>query len=451
MKYSFDEIHALNMLSDNPEYSKRFNTPRDLKVVTLLILAALLVVLTVAILFKVDKIVPAKGILETQVELFAVRNIQKGKIDQVHVKEGDKVKGNDILARFDTRLLDLDIEAQQQNLTSLSRKLWSDYYQLQPVLTDTELKPLAKQLKTIALPFVPPGWQQTLAAPIEQSLIQNQQEQQDTQLQLQQQQQQLRARRQALSMDTQQLQSIQNLYQKQIENRVNLLRQQRQVLDSQSDLDNSQASIEQLQLGLQRLITDRDKLVSEYQLTRIERFYNNLDSHQQTLIELAKQQRLRDDMLLQAPIEGTVDGVAIKGVGEFISANSTLITLRPLFKKEDLLIEIQIPSAYAVWVEPGMPFRASAQGNNPDDHGYINGVVDFVSNSTSEAKQGGGRSFRMLGKITEFDLSARGLEPAFLRPGLELNVEVKAGKRRLINYIFDPFTKNFRTAFSEPG
>ena len=451
MKYSFDEIHALNMLSDNPEYSKRFNTPRDLKVVTLLILVALLVVLTVATLFKVDKIVPAKGILETRAELFAIRNNQQGKIHQVYVKEGDKVKGGDILVRFDTHLLDLDIEAQQQNLTSLSRSLWSDYYQLQPVLTDTELKPLAEHLQTIALPFVPPGWQQTLAAPIEQSLAQNEQEQQDTQLQLQQQQQQLRARRQALSMDTQQLQSIQNLYQKQIENRVNLLRQQRQVLDSQSDLDNSQASIEQLQLGLQRLITDRDKLVSEYQLTRIERFYNNLDSHQQTLIELAKQQRLRDDMLLQAPIEGTVDGVAIKGVGEFISANSTLITLRPLFKKEDLLIEIQIPSAYAVWVEPGMPFRASAQGNNPDDHGYINGVVDFVSNSTSEAKQGGGRSFRMLGKITEFDLSARGLEPAFLRPGLELNVEVKAGKRRLINYIFDPFTKNFRTAFSEPG
>ena len=451
MKYSFDEIHALNMLSDNPEYSKRFNTPRDLKVVTLVILAALLVVLTVAIVFKVDKIVPAKGILETQAELFAVRNNQQGKIAQVHVKEGDQVKGGDILVRFDTRLLDLDIEALQQNLTSLSRNLWSDYYQLQPVLTDTELKPLAAQLQTIALPLVPAGWQQTLMAPIEQSLAQNQQTQQDTQLQLQQQQQQFQIRQQALSMDTEQLQSINNLYQKQIESRVNLQRQQRQVLDSQSNLDNNQASIEQLQLGMQKLITDRNKLVSEYQLTRIERFYNNLDNYQQTLIELAKQQRLRADMLLRAPIEGTVDGVAIKGAGEFISANSTLITLRPLFNKGDLLIEIQIPSAYAVWVEPGMSFRASAQGNNPDDHGYINGVVNFVSNSTSEAKQGEGRSFRMLGKITEFDLSARGLEPAFLRPGLELNVEVKAGKRRLINYIFDPFTKHFRTAFSEPG
>ena len=451
MKYSFDEIHALNLLSDNPEYSKRFNTPKDLKVVTLLILAALLVVLTVAILFKVDKIVPAKGILETRAELFAVRNTQQGKIAQVHVKEGDKVKGGAMLVSFDTRLLDLDIAALQQNLASLSRNLWSDYYQLQPVLTDTELQPLAQQLNNITLPSVPTDWQQTLARPIEQSLAQNQQAQADAQLQLQQQQQQLQAQQQALAMDKEQLRSIRNLYQKQIESRVNLQRQQRQVLDSQSNVDNSQASIEQLQLGLQRLITDRNKLVSEYQLTRIERFYNNLDHYKQAQIELAKQQRLRADMLLSAPIDGTVDGVAIKGTGEFISANSTLITLRPLFNKEDLLIEIQIPSAYAVWVEPGMPFRASAQGNNPDDHGYINGVVDFVSNSTSEAKQGEGRSFRMLGRITKFDLSARGLEPAFLRPGLALNVEVKAGKRRLINYIFDPFTKHFRTAFSEPG
>ena len=179
--------------------------------------------------------------------------------------------------------------------------------------------------------------------------------------------------------------------------------------------------------------------------------YNNLDAHQQTKFELAKKQRQRKDMIIRSPIDGTVDGVAIKGSEEFLSANSSLITLRPLFRKDDLLIEIQIPSAYAVWVKPGMSFRASALGNNPDDHGYINGVVDFVSESTSEATAGGNRVYRMIGKITKFDLSARGLEPAFLRPGLELNVEVKAGKRRLINYIFDPFTKHFRTAFSEPG
>ena len=55
MDYNFGEIHALNLLSDNPEYSKRFNTPKDLKVVTWFILLALAIVVTVAIVFKVDK------------------------------------------------------------------------------------------------------------------------------------------------------------------------------------------------------------------------------------------------------------------------------------------------------------------------------------------------------------------------------------------------------------
>jgi hemolysin D len=97
-----------------------------------------------------------------------------------------------------------------------------------------------------------------------------------------------------------------------------------------------------------------------------------------------------------------------------------------------------------------MEFRASAQGNNPDDHGYISGTVEFVSKSTTEDKAGA-RFFRIIGRITDFDLSARGLEPAFLRPGLELSVEIKAGQRRLINYIFDPFTKHFRNALKEPS
>jgi hypothetical protein len=124
--------------------------------------------------------------------------------------------------------------------------------------------------------------------------------------------------------------------------------------------------------------------------------------------------------------------------------------LRPEFRRDDLVIEIKIPSSFAVWVEQGMEFRASALGNNPDDHGYISGTVAFVSKSTSEDKAGA-RYFRMIGRITDFDLSARGLEPAFLRPGLELSVEIKAGKRRLINYIFDPFTKHFRNALKEPS
>lgn len=451
MKYSFDEIHALNLLSDNAEYSKRFNIPRDLKIVTLLILLAVGIVLTVAILFKVDKIVPAKGVLETKAELFALRNNQQGYVDVIHVVEGDQVKVGDLLVNFDTKLLDLDIESLQQSLVSLSRALWRDFYQLDKVVSSETAIALTEQIRGVERPVMQAGWKKSLVAPIEKALQQNTQAQKDVSMQLQQQRQQLIVLHQALSMDEQQLKRLTNLFKKQIESRINVEQQQRQVLDAMNNVDKLSSSIDQLLFQQTRLQTDRQKLISDYELERLERFYTNLDQHQQTRIELAKQQRVRDEMVITAPINGTVDGVAIKGAGELMNGNSTLLTLRPIFNKNDLLIEIQIPSNYAVWVESGMAFRASALGNNPDDHGYINGVVDFVSESTAEAKEGAGRYYRMIGKITEFELSARGLEPAFLRPGLELSVEIKAGKRRLINYIFDPFTKHFRTAFSEPS
>jgi RTX toxin transport system membrane fusion protein len=251
-------------------------------------------------------------------------------------------------------------------------------------------------------------------------------------------------------MDEVELTRAEQLLKKGIESQAQMEQKQRQVLDSQSRKADLQSSLAQLLARDQQLNTDINKLKSDYVMERMVRFYDNLDRLEQTKINRLRQQRLLADMVVRAPISGSIDGVAIKGPGELLDANATLLTLRPQFKREDLVIEIQIPSSFAVWVEQGMEFRASAQGNNPDDHGYISGTVEFVSKSTTEDKAGA-RFFRIIGRITDFDLSARGLEPAFLRPGLELSVEIKAGQRRLINYIFDPFTKHFRNALKEPS
>ena len=450
MDYNFGEIHALNLLSDNPEYSKRFNTPKDLKVVTWFILLALAIVVTVAIVFKVDKIVPAKGMLETKAELFEVRNTQQGFVAKVHYQEGEAVSAGDLLVEFDTRLLELDIDGLNQEVKALSRNLWSDVYQLKPVLSETDYMALTALLMQVNDPFKILNWSQALVAPLEQALAQLHLTQLDTRQQAANTKGQLGLASKSLAMDEAELGRVKTLYTKGIESQSKWEQQQRQVLDSRSRKASLQSNLAQLLARDQQLDTDAAKLKSDYVMERMVRFYDNLDRFQQSQINLARQQRLLQDMVVRAPIDGSIDGVAIKGPGELMNANSTLLTLRPEFRRDDLVIEIKIPSSFAVWVEQCMEFRASALGNNPDDHGYISGTVAFVSKSTSEDKAGA-RYFRMIGRITDFDLSARGLEPAFLRPGLELSVEIKAGKRRLINYIFDPFTKHFRNALKEPS
>jgi len=399
---------------------------------------------------KVDKIVPAKGRLDTKAELFEVRNTQQGFVSNVFFEEGEKVNAGDVLVKFDTRLLELDIQSLDQDIKALGRNLWSDAYQLNKVLSAADYNAIVVLLNQVKDPFSQLGWSHALVAPLEQTLAQLNLSQLDARQQAKHTQGQLILADQSLAMDEVELTRAEQLLKKGIESQAQMEQKQRQVLDSQSRKADLQSSLAQLLARDQQLNTDINKLKSDYVMERMVRFYDNLDRLEQTKINRLRQQRLLADMVVRAPISGSIDGVAIKGPGELLDANATLLTLRPQFKREDLVIEIQIPSSFAVWVEQGMEFRASAQGNNPDDHGYISGTVEFVSKSTTEDKAGA-RFFRIIGRITDFDLSARGLEPAFLRPGLELSVEIKAGQRRLINYIFDPFTKHFRNALKEPS
>jgi RTX toxin transport system membrane fusion protein len=394
--------------------------------------------------------VPAKGRLDTKAELFEVRNTQQGFVSNVFFEEGEKVNAGDVLVKFDTRLLELDIQSLDQDINALGRNLWSDAYQLNKVLSAADYNAIVVLLNQVKDPFSQLGWSHALVAPLEQTLAQLNLSQLDARQQAKHTQGQLILADQSLAMDEVELTRAEQLLKKGIESQAQMEQKQRQVLDSQSRKADLQSSLAQLLARDQQLNTDINKLKSDYVMERMVRFYDNLDRLEQTKINRLRQQRLLADMVVRAPISGSIDGVAIKGPGELLDANATLLTLRPQFKREDLVIEIQIPSSFAVWVEQGMEFRASAQGNNPDDHGYISGTVEFVSKSTTEDKAGA-RFFRIIGRITDFDLSARGLEPAFLRPGLELSVEIKAGQRRLINYIFDPFTKHFRNALKEPS
>lgn len=132
-----------------------------------------------------------------------------------------------------------------------------------------------------------------------------------------------------------------------------------------------------------------------------------------------------------------------------IAAPAELLTLRPTYAEQDLKIDIQIPSNYAIWVKTGMEFRGSSQGNSPEDHGYVIGTINFISDSSELVE--GVRLYRMIGQISSKEMLRSGAVNTLLRPGSVLSIEIRAGERRLISYLFDPFIKHFRTSLSEPS
>lgn len=446
MQYSFQEIHALNLLSDNPEYAKRFNTPPDLKIMTGIILVVVAVALVCAIIFKVDKIVPAQGVLETQAKLFQVRSPSSGFIKTIHVDEGSEVSSNTTLITFDTELMELEISQLKHELDTVSRAIWTDYYQIQEWLTEDALEELSYRLDGIPNSLAQLGYKEYLQRSLRQSLDTMTQ----TEAALETREAALRRQVNILyelsELETAELARMRRLQNQGIESQQTVDAQQRVLFDIKSNQESLTAELENTRTDINKLKVERAKLQDDFVIERLMRIQDQLDQYFRTVNQLSSRQRELRDMTVRAPFEAVVDKVLARGQNEVIDAGNVLVELRPKFDQDDLEIEIQIPSNYAIWVEPGMEFRASSLGNNPEDHGRLHGVVGFVSESSEVID--GNRIYRMTGQITRLDI----VNPdTFLRPGLQLNVEIKAGERRLISYIFDPFTKHLRTALSEPS
>lgn len=451
MQYSFREIHTLNQLSDNPEYSKRFNTPIDLKVMTLIVLVTISAVVASAILFKVDKIVPAQGVLDTQAKLFEVRAAYQGFVQTIHVDEGMEVDLNEVLITFDTELRDREIERLNQEIATLSRSVWTDFYQINTWLEEPTRTALTNQLETVHNPIEGLGYQAFLVRALELSLTALDQSILGLETQQATLERQLYWLDQNIAMEEDELGGLGRLKEQGIESLSSVTDQERILLDLRSNRESLRSELENAGVEQDRMVVERSKLKDDFILERLLRLQEQLDQYHQAQSRLASQIREREDMTARAPFAAIVDQVLVRGKHEVMEAGSALVRLRPRFDQQDLEIDILTPSNYAIWVEPGMEFRASSLGNNPEDHGRLHGIIDFISESSEVAEgtgNNGQRFYRMTGTITRMDISN---PETFLRPGLQLSVEIKAGQRRLINYLFDPFTKHLRTALTEPS
>lgn len=451
MQYSSREIHTLNILSDDPMYSRYFNTPLDLKFMVVGIFICFTFAILGAIFFKVDKIVPAQGVLDTQAELFEVRNTEPGFISHVLVQEGDMVHAGDLLVQFDAEQVDLKIDQAKQQLENLARNIWTRFYQINDLVDAHTRQELVAGLAEVDNPIARLGYQSYLSKPFLDTRAVNQQSRASLSQKVASARNQYANLQAREALQQAELERIQGLYQAQIESKATLDQAQANLLSLQSQLESVNETITSLQSEGERLQKEQAQTESSYILERLVGLHDQLDNYHTTFFQLESLERSKHDLGITSPINGTVDAMLIQGDKERIPEATTLLSIRPSYTENELEIDIEIPANYAIWVEPGMTFRASSLGNNPDDHGYVMGEISFIASSSQKSDQSSGRVYRMTGKITEITALRADARDALLRPGSALSVEIRAGERRLINYIFDPFTKYLRTALSEPS
>ena len=399
---------------------------------------ALLVAWT--ILCRVDVVVEAPGHLVTDESVIVMKPLESSVIKTVHVKIGEIVKKDQVLITFDTtgniadgeRLLaELNIiSAQYQRLLAefegrnyepsrdsgtdgLRQKALfsqrSEYFRERCNFYDEQVKELESSRK---------AGEETLA---------NQKKRLEV------------------------IRSIEKMHDDLYQSKAGSLRDLLSVNISRMEMENA---VDEQRNRILELTHQRESQLSAKK-SFIQEWKNNISEELVKVErELIASQKAYDKVKqliacseLRAPCDSVVHDIASFPVGSAVQSAEALITLIPLVG--DIELEAELPPQNIGKVHPGSSVRIKLNAWPFQKYGTLDGTVRNISENTF-SRQGmiPVTYYRVRIKISG---SIRNAGPDFrLIPGMEAQAEIRAGRRRIIEYLLHPLIKALDETAREP-
>ena len=386
---------------------------------------------------RLDVVAVAEGRLVPSSQLKIVQPAEGGVMRELLVKEGERVRAGQVLARMDVQAADADATALRQE--AAMRRL-----QLRRV--DAEL---AGRALAVA-PEDPPR----LHAQVEAQRLARAQAQESALSE--QRTVVMRARRDMLAAEEtqaklasalpllrEQEQAFSRLEREGYAGKLMLAQRTRERQDAEQDaraqdhrVEAARATIEQAERRIAQLVAGyRAQLQSE----RIEA-ESHLARATQDLEKLRHRQKLAE---LRAPADGVVKDLATHTPGAVLAPGSVLMTLVP--EGDRLIAEVWLANPDAGFVSAGQTARLKLAGFPFQKYGMVDARVVRVSADSTErpaeaGRPGAGFAYRAQLQPLAQDIRHGDARHALL-PGMQLTAEIKLAERTVLEYLLSPVQK----------
>ena len=214
-----------------------------------------------------------------------------------------------------------------------------------------------------------------------------------------------------------------------------------ELLQQQTDL---QSSIPILESRHQQLVENAAAITARIHATLSEIRKHNLmelarlDSERGALLqELRKANQHKTQLVLNAPVTGTVQELVIHTVGGVVSPAQKLMTIVPENAKVE--VEALLQNKDIGFVNAGQQAEVKIETFNFTKYGLIDANILNVSNDAVEDQQLGW-VFKMRLKLDQDNIAVED-KLVRLTPGMSVTVEIKTGKRRLIEFFLSPLLR----------
>ena len=216
-------------------------------------------------------------------------------------------------------------------------------------------------------------------------------------------------------------------------------------LEQESNLANQKSHLQELLAAIKEGRAQRLEL-----MTQTRRSIMDSITEAQQKVATLEQEHLKAEsrsqlMQLSAPVAGTVQQLAMHTVGGVVTPAQALMVIVP--KDNPLEVEAFIENKDIGFVKPGQNAEVKIETFQYTKYGIIHAKVSSVSHDAiNDEKRGLIYSTRI--KMNKANIWVDGT-PVNLSPGMAVSVEVKTGKRRVIDYFLSPLIQYANESFRE--
>lgn len=412
---------------------------------------AVILLFTLAVIWaslgKIDIVAVATGKVIPSARVKTIQPLEIAVVSAIHVEEGQAVKQGDLLITLDST----QTQADQQRLAKELRAAQTEWVRSQALqqlleqheapasiatllehVASTQAVTLSAQELTFQARLLQSQWQEYQSR---RSSLQGQQRARESE---QRQAQSLKTKLQrTLPLISERAGSIETLYQKQLASREQYLALEQERIAQEQDLLAETARVDQLGGEVEQIQQQIAALDSEYQR-------NNLMTIQQAKQQVValeqewiKARQRNQQQTLSAPIDGTVQQLSIHTVGGVVTPAQELMWIVP----EDSRLEVQ---AFIQNKDIGFVAEGQAAEVKVDTFNFTKfGVIDAeLSNISSDAVSDEALGLVYPARVLLHKASIKVADKwVNLSPGMAVTVEVKTGKRRIIEFFLSPLLR----------
>ncbi|MBK1812694.1 HlyD family efflux transporter periplasmic adaptor subunit [Clostridium sp. YIM B02505] len=372
---------------------------------------------------KVDKIVEAGGKVIPEGNVKIVQSTAIGKISKINVNEGQKVKQGDIIVNLDST--DNSIQ-----ISKLENDLVNDRIELSIIKNDLDGKwlddgiDLSKASDEIKKYY--DDYKNNKKSLSERDI-------QNGNKQIEKINKQISDEQSKLAELKAKVDSVQNNPDAKLD-----------LIYAQNEYNNQFKKIE----GLKDSLKDAKESVDTANKQRKDQTLSEVISKEKQIKELEYQLKVLENQKtnsqILAPVDGYISTLNYNTVGSSIMPDKPIATVVP--ENTKMIIEAFVQNKDIGKVRVGQQVILKMEPYPYQSFGVVNGEISQISSNSYEDKSLG-NVYKINITLKEQSIKSEGKEFK-LFPGMNAQVDINVGKRRIIEYFLDPFKKAIDETFS---